>query len=259
MAVPGAPTNLEAKAVSGAVWVSWSEVAAVGSYEVQRKKAADTDFAVVDTVPRASFVDDDVLPDTKYVYQVRAVNDDGPSPWSAIKTVSTPAESVAVPEISRTQLGLAVVVGIVVLAALWALNGGLAFVNFPNITATTTRESAIVQVGSYLVRLGLVLLVVTFIPAFAIWAVTSVRIKKATKPEAAATDGGGIPSIGDALEFLKAVPDILKVPSGFAALLLVLGVFLLVGGGLGSDGDSSDSASSSPSPSAEVASPLPTP
>src|SRR5712671_5679235 len=131
MAVPGAPTGLEAKAVSGAVWLSWSEVAAAGSYEVQRKKAAETDFAIVDTVGHASYVDDEVLPDTKYVYQVRAVNDNGSGAWSAIKTVSTPPEAFGTPEITRTELGIAVAIGIAVLAAIWGLNGGLSFVNFP--------------------------------------------------------------------------------------------------------------------------------
>src|SRR5712672_4014479 len=123
MAVPGAPTGLEAKAVSGAVWLSWSEVTAAGSYEVQRKKAAETDFAIVDTVGHASYVDDEVLPDTKYVYQVRAVNDNGSGAWSAIKTVSTPPEAFASPEITRNQIGIADLDRIPDLEANWGFNG----------------------------------------------------------------------------------------------------------------------------------------
>lgn len=77
------------------------------SYEVQRGIGfPGQDFQLIATLPgdRTSFVDSTTQPETTYSYRIRAVNESGPSEWSAEIRVRTPpfAPSALAPVVAGT-------------------------------------------------------------------------------------------------------------------------------------------------------------
>ncbi len=94
----------------------------------------------------------------------------GPGPVVAGPAVPIPplaaAPSMGRERGSRGLLLLALIAGVGVGAALWALLGQLAF---PTFAANIPIERANVQLGTLLIHVGLVLAVIAFVPQMAFW------------------------------------------------------------------------------------------
>jgi hypothetical protein len=86
---PSAPTGVAASAQSQtSVAVAWNAAASATSYQVFRRGPGET-FGQVGTVSGPSFMDVMAMPNTSYLYRVRAVNDVGPSPDSTSNLATT--------------------------------------------------------------------------------------------------------------------------------------------------------------------------
>jgi hypothetical protein len=108
------------------------------------------------------------------------------------------------------------------------------------------------EVGELFAKVGLVLLVLTFI-GMAVMAVLA-AIVEARNPSRRAV-AGGLPLGAILSAILKAIPDLIKTPGGIAALLAILGVVQLLGiaaieSGQLSDGPLASEPSAPPGPTA---------
>lgn len=119
---------------------------------------------------------------------------------AAPAVVTSPAGGAAPPPVStagrergsRWLLAIALVAGIGVGAAIWGLLGTLAF---PTFAASVPIERANVQLGTLLVHVGLVLVVIAFVPQTAFWLANLVGdlwpSRRAVAREAATADRTG--------------------------------------------------------------------
>lgn len=93
MAVPAAPTSLAAIAVgAGQIRLTWLPSAGNVTYRVERVALGGGSFVqIAGGLTSNSFTNSNLLAGTTYVYQVRAENGSGLSPYSAIATATTPS------------------------------------------------------------------------------------------------------------------------------------------------------------------------
>ena len=95
---PAAPLNLSSAAAHDQVTLAWDDPRddSITGYRVLRGEGdAETELQVIeeDTASAAAtYTDDSVEPETKYVYRVRAINDHGLSEPSGPVNAQTPAE-----------------------------------------------------------------------------------------------------------------------------------------------------------------------
>lgn len=80
---PAVPTNAAASSTMTSILVTWDEVAAAESYEVE------VDGVVVSTGTSHSYLHNNLSPDTAHAYRVRAKNLGGYSEWSELLNKST--------------------------------------------------------------------------------------------------------------------------------------------------------------------------
>jgi titin len=105
---PGAPV-LSATPTPTSVDLSWAAPGNGGStitgYDVQRRSPGGGWFDLATGLAGLGYSDTDVSPGETWHYQVRAVNDIGPGPWSneAIATVPEPSEAPSAPSLSATR------------------------------------------------------------------------------------------------------------------------------------------------------------
>ena len=96
---PARPTGLTTSATHDAVTLTWDDPGDDGitHYEVYRRVTGQDslgDFELIETdtgSAEAAYTDDDVSPETRYTYRVKAVNNGGASLWSEDSSVTTPA------------------------------------------------------------------------------------------------------------------------------------------------------------------------
>ena len=99
---PAAPTGLTASAASeSAVSLSWDEVGAADSYELERTELGE-DPVVIPGVANDRYEDRGLEADTQYRYRVRTVVERGPDEWRSVWN-SPPAEVTTLGE--PTELG----------------------------------------------------------------------------------------------------------------------------------------------------------
>jgi glucose/arabinose dehydrogenase/chitodextrinase len=107
---PSAPTGLSGTAVDSSridlTWTASTDNVGVAGYRVERCQGAGcTNFAQIAAPTATSYSDTGLAPSTTYRYQVRAVDASGNlSGYSAIFTVSTPAQSETTPPSAPTGL-----------------------------------------------------------------------------------------------------------------------------------------------------------
>src|SRR5262249_26530840 len=95
VAVPGAPTNLRETAfTSSALDLAWNS----NSYNetgFQVERSTDgTNFTVIATTTATSFEDEEVVPGLTYFYRVRALGDQGDSPYSNTLQAGLPSAAL---------------------------------------------------------------------------------------------------------------------------------------------------------------------
>ena len=131
---------------------------------------------------------------------------------------------------------------IVVLLVLLFLAVGL--LGFPELEAGTepTVESANIAVGSNLVRWGLAVALLAFVPALLLSFVGAFRVEEIKRLD----ENGVAVSGGTIVEVIKAVPELLKVPGGFGIALALIGAIIMAGTALGGDSDESVPPTSTP-------------
>ena len=94
---PAAPLNLNSAAAHGSVTLTWDDPQddSITGYRILRREVAtETDLQVIeeDTASAAAtYTDDSVEPETKYVYRVRTINEHGLSEPSGSVNAETPA------------------------------------------------------------------------------------------------------------------------------------------------------------------------
>ena len=86
-APPQRISNLGATGKGGHIDLTWSAPSGNGSpitsYELERKAGTDDYIRLTAPDPKAlSYRDEDVVEDTEYTYQLRAINEDGEAEWS---------------------------------------------------------------------------------------------------------------------------------------------------------------------------------
>ena len=87
---PGVPGSPSASAVShSSISVSWTAVDGADYYQVRSKKGTGSYESPTRVDGKTSFEHTDLSPSTKYTYQVRAVNINGPGDWSGAKSATT--------------------------------------------------------------------------------------------------------------------------------------------------------------------------
>ena len=93
LAIPAAPTNPAATALApGQVRLTWTQPAAGLTYRIERAALGATAFTeIASGVVGAAFIDTTPMGNTTYVYQIRAENGSGISPYSTIAVATTPA------------------------------------------------------------------------------------------------------------------------------------------------------------------------
>ena len=204
-----APTNVVATATSpSSVMLTWNQVPAADSYEVERALATGDFVVIADGVQATLYSDDAVVANTTYRYRVHAIDGGEESAPSGIATVTTPAEGAAV----------AVVQGITSdrtfhSDTLYVLSG---YVKVSN-GATLTIEEGTTIVGD------------TAFPGSSLWILRGSRIEAngtANAPivftsmraenERAPGDWGGIVIIGNAPINRTANPVFTEGPAGVA-------------------------------------------
>jgi hypothetical protein len=113
---PTPPSGLEGTPIPGpSIVLSWEDASDDETgFEVQRREGEDPWVTVVEEGPGATMVLDTGLdPVTAYEYRVRAVNEDGPSAWSAVVEVTTldrvpaPLQGLAAPVVGARVVTLA--------------------------------------------------------------------------------------------------------------------------------------------------------
>ena len=95
---PALPTGLTTSATHDAVTLTWDDPGddSITHYEVYRRVTGQDslgDFELIETdtgSAEAGYTDDDVSPETRYTYRVKAVNAHGASRWSGYSSVTTP-------------------------------------------------------------------------------------------------------------------------------------------------------------------------
>lgn len=120
---------------------------------------------------------------------------------------------------------------------------------FPVLTPgeNPTVESANIAVGSNLVRWGLAITLLAFIPALLLSFIGAFRVEQVQVEETQGFEGGG----SVVVEVIKAVPDLLKVPGGFGIALALIGAIIMTGTALG-DGAPDPTPSPAPTPTSSV-------
>jgi len=221
MTAPQAPTAVVPARQGNTVTLRWTAPpGTVTGYTV--KRGSPTSLDVVGSTVTTQFVDAGV-PVGEYVYAVAAVNSTGTSPDSdqAGVTISAPPITIA-----PGPLVLLVLVVLFVLAVIAVA------VPFPNTPSTDTIAQVNGQVGAYLVRFGVILLVAAFVVALLQSILSSLTI--AAAPAAPGTRDVGAGGLVDVISGLaKAFPELLKQPAGYGAVALLLGVVLLLGTAIG--------------------------
>ena len=98
LAVPSQPQNLQAEVTHNYITLTWEASSGrVSGYQIlRRNRAIDPvgQFTVIrnnTSVRDTQFIDRDILPDTQYVYRVKARNPGGLSEWSNYARVDVPA------------------------------------------------------------------------------------------------------------------------------------------------------------------------
>lgn len=123
-------------------------------------------------------------------------------------------------------LAAAILVAGVVLFAIVGLLG------FPDLPAgeEPTVESANIAVGANLVRWGLAISILSFIPALLLSLIGAFRIEQVRQET-----GGDLAAqnVNPVVEVIKLVPDLLKVPGGFGIALALIGAIIMTGTALG--------------------------
>lgn len=109
-AVPAAPTTLAATAIAaGQVQLTWTASAGNVTYRVEREAVGASGFVeIASGVTGSKFTDNTTQGSTTYVYQIRAENGSGLSPYSSSATATTP---VAVPPSAPANLAAGTVTG----------------------------------------------------------------------------------------------------------------------------------------------------
>lgn len=127
-------------------------------------------------------------------------------------------------------LAAAILLAGVVLFAIVGLLG------FPDLPAgeEPTVESANIAVGANLVRWGLAISILSFIPALLLSLIGAFRIEQVRQET-----GGDLASqnVNPVVEVIKLVPDLLKVPGGFGIALALIGAIIMTGTALGGDAE----------------------
>ncbi|MDD7793387.1 glycosyl hydrolase family 18 protein [Clostridium sp. 'White wine YQ'] len=87
---PSAPTSLTYSSVTtNSVNLSWSPVTGAIGYKVIRYTSTNPTYTLVTTTTSTSFIDTNLIQDTKYLYFVRAYNSNGSSNYSPTISIST--------------------------------------------------------------------------------------------------------------------------------------------------------------------------
>jgi N-acetylneuraminic acid mutarotase len=81
--LPSVPTNIQVTSNDNKIVISWDEVEDCDGYQVE------VDGAVIDNSHHTIFEHENLLPITTHRYRVRALNENGNSEWSPIKTKKT--------------------------------------------------------------------------------------------------------------------------------------------------------------------------
>jgi hypothetical protein len=135
---------------------------------------------------------------------------------------------------------LAIVAAVVLLAVL---------IPFPDIGAQPDGETPAIEptnalVGAYLVRWGIVLVIVAFVGQLFMLIASSIKLEEKPPPEEEITTKVSLPDLATAL--VGALPGLIKVPAGIGVSLALIGAILLLGTAVAGQPD----ASPTPSPSA---------
>jgi len=80
---PVTPNITDTSTTQSAITINWDAVANATGYEIE------ADGKIIDTKLNTAYTDEDLEPDSKHEYRVRALNAGGPSEWSAIKEIRT--------------------------------------------------------------------------------------------------------------------------------------------------------------------------
>lgn len=247
MAAPQKPTEVKAKVEGSTVTVSWKAPAAGDApteYTIQRGTDRG-DLRDLKTVQAPTTEYDDKGLGTVYYYTVVAKNADGPS--------DAPEAEEAILESRPIELSLKAFAGwaLIVVGGLIAIHVALPYPQIPAPSDTLASISG--NVGAFLVRFGVVLLVAAFIPALIELFARTFHIRPKPKPP----EAGLVAAAGAGEAFLGVVsqlPELLKRPAGYGMALVLLGVLLLVGAAFGF-GAGDAGAGASPSPGAESPAP----
>ena len=96
---PARPTGLTTSATHDAVTLTWDDPGdgSITRYEVYRRVTGQDalgEFELIESdtgSAEAAYTDDDVSPETRYTYRVKAVNPHGASQRSGYSSITTPA------------------------------------------------------------------------------------------------------------------------------------------------------------------------
>jgi hypothetical protein len=98
---PAAPGGLTATAISSTrIDLAWQNPGETDTFEISRRlgDGAWESLATVGATP-TQFQNTGLAPGTRYGYRVRAVNNGGPSPWSALAEATTPTDAAPIPAV----------------------------------------------------------------------------------------------------------------------------------------------------------------
>lgn len=256
---PGVPPNVELTVGADRVTVVWSVASGdPDSYIVERGESESSVRPLVRVPAGATYYTDRDMAVGTYHYAVRAVKGDEPSDQSAVKVAEVTGAVIDIPPL---WFGIYVVGVVIALAVAYFL---VPFPNLPQNPSTLALISGVI--GGLLVRLGLMLLIVAFIPAvveglarvFRPWAKPADRAPRPSLGEGIGPSSAAPPLVALVTGALGAMPELLRRPAGYGIAAIVLGVTLLIGSAFGY-GNQAATPDPTPTPTASPAPRTPTP
>jgi len=260
---PGVPQNIELTVGADRVTVMWSPVGGdPDGYVVERGDTPSSISPFAQTPASATYYNDRDLAVGTYHYAVRAIKGAEQSDRSPVRSAEVRGSAVEIPPL---WFGIYVIGVVLALAVAYFL---VPFPSLPQNPSTLALISGVI--GGLLVRLGLMLLIVAFIPAvveglartFRLWAREPVVSPRRRVPEGV-TGGAGaaaaaFPLVSLVTGVISELPDMLRRPAGYGIASIVLGVTLLIGSAFGY-GNQSAAADPTPTPTVSPAPRTPTP
>ena len=247
MTAPGIPGEFDARASGDSVVLTWTTSSnSPDKYAIHRGTTRASLSSIGEVVPPATHYKDSGLEPNTYYYKVVA-SKGTETAETEIKNVTTSEAAVSI-GLGTFLFYLAIVIG--------AIASAIFVVPFPTFAADASLESISGSVGAFLVRFGVILLVVAFVPALieVLARTFHIRFRPSGTDGVRAAAASGTPLAEIILGVVGQFPELLRRPAGYGVASMLLGVILLVGAAFGFGGDE---AAASPSPSPGVTTPAP--